>query len=69
MNGRQMRTVIVGILLFLVPAIVCLASLLIKGASMEKATGVAVFRSFGVPFVVAGVLFVVAGLALLRLPR
>jgi hypothetical protein len=64
-----MRTVIVGILLFLVPALVCLSSLLVKGGSMEKATSVAVFRSFAVPFVVAGVLFVVAGLALLRLPR
>jgi hypothetical protein len=48
-----MRTVIVGILLFLVPALVCLSSLLVKGGSMEKATSVAVFRSFAVPFVVA----------------
>jgi hypothetical protein len=63
-----MRTVIVGILLFLVPALVCFSSL-IKGASTEKAVGTAVFRSFAPPFLIAGVLFVVVGLALLRLPR
>jgi len=64
-----MRTVIFGILLFLVPAVVCLSSLLVKTTSTEKAIGLAVFRSFSSPFLVAGGLFLVAGLALLRLPR
>ena len=41
-----MRIVIFGILLFLVPAVVCLSSLLVKTTSTEKAIGLAVCRSF-----------------------
>ena len=43
------------------PAGVCLSSLLVKTTSTQKAIGLAVFRSFSSPFLVAGVLFLVAG--------
>ena len=63
-----MRQTIVGFQMFFVPAVIVILPVL-RGGPGVKAISVSIFRGFAPIFITGGVLYLAAGLGLLRLPR
>ena len=64
-----MQRIVAGLTLFLAPVIGMILWITVSASISQKAIGLGYLRSFATAFFLAGTLFLVAGFALLRLPR